>query len=51
MSDELISVSLTPEQKRRIRQEAGARDMSMSEFGQKILSEWLEEHVGEPIEN
>lgn len=51
MADELISVSLTPEEKRSIRKEAGSRDMSMSEFGRHVLTEWLEENVGEPIEH
>ena len=44
MGNELISVSLSPEEKRQIRREAGARDMSMSEFGNDVLTSWLEDN-------
>lgn len=50
MPDELVSISLTPEEKRRIRREAGSRDLSMSELGREVLTGWLDENVGEPIE-
>lgn len=47
MPDKSVHVSLTSEEKRRIRAAAGQRDLSMSEFGRDVLVEWLEENVEE----
>lgn len=43
MRDETVHVSVSEEEKRRIRAMAGERDLSMSEFGREVLTEWLEE--------
>lgn len=43
MPDETIHVSVSEEEKKRIRAEAGERDMSMSEFGRNALLGWLEQ--------
>jgi len=51
MHDEAVHVSLTSEEKRQLRSIAGERDQSMSEFGREILTEWLDEHVEESLEN
>jgi len=43
MPDEAVHVSLTEEEKRAIRTEAGKRDVSMSELGRDVLTSWLNE--------
>ena len=45
MGDEAIHVSLSKDEKQEIRVEAARRDMSMSEFGREILSDWLDENT------
>ena len=47
MPDEVITVGLTPEEKRQIRAEAGRQDKSMSELGRDVLTEWLAENADE----
>jgi len=47
MPDEAVHVSLTPQEKRQFRAAAGERDLSMSEFGRKVLTDWLDENVEE----
>lgn len=51
MPDESVHVSLTKEEKREIRAEAGKRDLSMSEFGREVLTDWLDEHAAEQPAN
>jgi len=51
MADKIITVGLTPREKRQIRAEAGRRDKSMSELGREVLIEWLEEQSVEQGEN
>jgi hypothetical protein len=48
MADEAqVHVSLTEEEKRQIRTEAGKRDLSMSELGRDVLTDWLNERSEE----
>lgn len=47
MAAETIHLSVSKEEKRRIRAEAGKRDQSMSEFGRRVLVDWLDETVAE----
>lgn len=47
MADEAVHISLTEEEKRRFRMEAGRQDLSMSEFGRQVLTEWIDENVAE----
>jgi len=47
MPDEVITVGLTKDEKRRIRAEAGRRDKSMSEFGRDVITDWLDDKAGE----
>lgn len=47
MTDERIAVKLTEREKRRFRMEAARRDLSMSELGADLLTEWLDEHAEE----
>jgi hypothetical protein len=47
MPDEVITVGLTKDEKRRIRAAAGRRDMSMSEFGRDVITDWLDDNAGE----
>jgi uncharacterized protein (DUF1778 family) len=49
MTDERIAISLSEEEKRRVRTAAARRDQSMSEFGYDVLSEWLDEHAEEQL--
>jgi hypothetical protein len=49
MADEKIGVRLTEDEKRRFRMEAARRDTSMSELGQELLSDWLDENAEEQI--
>lgn len=50
MPDESVHISMTKEEKRRIRSEAGKRDLSMSEFGRGLLTEWLDEQTEDSAE-
>lgn len=45
MTDEAIHISLTDDEKSRIRAAAGQRDQSMSEFGRDILTDWLDDET------
>ena len=45
MAGERVAVSLTEEEKTRFRTEAARRDLSMSELGQELLRDWLDEHA------
>lgn len=47
MHDETIKVAVTPAEKRRFRIEAARRDISMSQLGREMLSEWLDENASE----
>lgn len=51
MRDETVHVSVSEEEKRKIRAMAGERDLSMSEFGRRVLTEWLEERESAPPAN
>jgi len=47
MAGERVAVSLTEDEKRAFRTEAARRDISMSELGQELLRDWLDEHAEE----